>query len=112
MLRSICGPVALDAAVPSLSVTDSIVTSGPASGYAQPAITAVGAMLRSESATVFGRTHCRILEASNCIFTGVVQAERRQTEGLQEIGAGDRAYRPQRAAHRHSQSIGQRNHED
>jgi hypothetical protein len=69
--RSICGPV--DLAVAAVAVIDSIIVG---TGVAGAAVTAgAGDFVNS---TVFGATAVRTVEASGCIFTGDVQAERRQ----------------------------------
>ena len=77
--RTICGPVALPDTVTHLSITDSIVSSGKDSDDKLAAITAPGAEAELERSTFFGGVTVRSVEASNCIFTGVLEAARRQT---------------------------------
>jgi hypothetical protein len=77
--HSICGPVTLSDTVTHLSITDSIVSSGKGSDDKLAAITALGAEAALERSTFFGTVAVRSVEASNCIFTGVLEAARRQT---------------------------------
>jgi hypothetical protein len=79
LYRAICGPISLSVNVPALNTTDSIVTSGPASGDSAAAIDAAGAILSLQTTTVLGTTGGRIVNAGNSIFTGLVTAERQQT---------------------------------
>jgi hypothetical protein len=67
--RSICGPVDLAAAVPDLTVSDSIVDGD---------LTAPGASTRIQSSTLLGSCAAHTLRADNSIFDGIVTAERRQ----------------------------------
>jgi hypothetical protein len=76
--RCIGGPIGLPETVGSLRAADCILSSGTASAADQPAVTAPGAAVELERCTVFGTTTARSLEASTCLFTGLVQAERRQ----------------------------------
>lgn len=69
--RSICGAVDLPAAVPELSISDSIVD-------AAQAVAAPGATTRIQSSTLLGACAVHTLRADNSIFDGVVTAERRQ----------------------------------
>lgn len=70
--RTICGAIALSTDM-RLTVVDSVVD---ATDVAAGAIDAGTTELRDT--TVFGTVAVRTLEASNCIFTGTVHAERRQ----------------------------------
>jgi hypothetical protein len=72
--RSICGAINLPPSVKQLQVKESIVDGGGG-----PAIQAPGARADLESSTFVGRIdRVRMLEASNCIFTGTVISELRQ----------------------------------
>jgi len=77
--HSICGPVTLPDTVTHLTITDSIISSGKDSDDNLAAITAPGADAKLERSTFFGRVSVRSVEADNCIFTGVLEATRRQT---------------------------------
>ncbi len=77
--HSICGPVTLPDIVTHLNITDSIVSSGKDSDESVAAITARGVEAKLERSTLFGTVSVRSVEASNCIFTGVLEAARRQT---------------------------------
>ena len=77
--HSICGPVTLPDTVTYLSITNSIVSSGKDSDDKLAAITAPGAEAKLEGSTFFGTVAVRSVEASNCIFTGILEAARRQT---------------------------------
>jgi hypothetical protein len=77
--HSICGPVTLPDTVTHLSITDSTVSSGKDSDDKLSAITALGVEAKLERSTLFGTVAVRSVEASNCIFTGVLEAARRQT---------------------------------
>jgi hypothetical protein len=67
--RSIVGPVTLPASISSLVVANGVVDGG-----AGAAITAPGAHVRVERSTIFGTTDARVVDASECIFTGGVLA--------------------------------------
>jgi Phage tail protein (Tail_P2_I) len=67
--RSICGAVDLAAAIPDLSISDSIVDG---------AVAAPGATSRIQSSTLLGTCAVHTLQADNSIFDGIVTAERRQ----------------------------------
>ena len=69
--RTICGPVDLPAAVPELSLSDSIVDGAQA-------VSAPGATTRIQSSTLLGTCAVHTLRADNSIFVDVVTAERRQ----------------------------------
>jgi hypothetical protein len=84
--RAICGPITLDPGVQELHATDSIVDAGIGDLSGSAAIAeGVGAEaieapdVRLEACTVLGRTTARTLHASNCLFTSIVEVERRQT---------------------------------
>lgn len=84
--RCICGPIAFPSPAPpttvhpvQLDVTDSIITSGPASAASAPAISGIGLTANLQTTTVFGTTTGQILSASDSLFTGVVTATRQQT---------------------------------
>jgi hypothetical protein len=79
LYRAICGPIALSATTPSLSVTDSIVASGPASSTTAAAITAPASDLNLQTSTVFGTTSAELLSASDSIFAGLVTITRQQS---------------------------------
>lgn len=79
LYRAICGPITLNADVPALNTTDSIITSGPDSSATNPAINAPGTILSVQTSTVFGSVAGRIINAGNSIFTGIVTAQRQQT---------------------------------
>lgn len=79
----ICGAISLSPRVPSLTVSNSLVSSGVSivgsGGQSIPAITAAGAELEVRNSTIFGKTSVRTLEAANTIFTGRVDTLRVQT---------------------------------
>jgi hypothetical protein len=84
--RAICGPVTLDPGNQGLDATGSIFDGGiseltssteVAEGAGAQAIDAPD--VRLEACTVLGRTSARTLHASNCLFTSIVEVERRQT---------------------------------
>jgi hypothetical protein len=84
--RAICGPVTLDPGIQGLHATDSIFDGGIgeltsstelAEGTGAQAIAAPD--VRLDACTVLGRTSARTLHASNCLFTSIVEVERRQT---------------------------------
>ena len=84
--RAICGPVTLDPGNQGLDVSDSIVDGGiselgsiteVAEAAGIQAITAPD--VRLDACSVLGRTSARTLHASNCLFTSIVEVERRQT---------------------------------
>ena len=72
--RCVTGRVRLNAAVPSLTIADSIVDAAGA----PRAIDAAGAATALDRVTVLGRARVRELEASDCIFTERVTATRTQ----------------------------------
>ena len=74
LLRTICGPIEIDAATPSLNITDSIID-GAIGGTA---ISATSTPTQIVTTTVFGKATIESLKASNTIFTGLVRALRRQ----------------------------------
>jgi hypothetical protein len=78
LYRAMCGPLSLSDSVPTVNVTDSIVSSGAAAAGNAPALVAAGATVNIGTTTVFGTVTGRVVDASNDIFTGVVTAKRRQ----------------------------------
>lgn len=72
--RCICGPIEVDAATPSLSISDSIIDSGGTG----PAINATSTPTSIVTSTVFGASILESLKASDAIFTGLVRVLRRQ----------------------------------
>jgi hypothetical protein len=78
LYRSICGPISLTPSVIALNAEDSIISSGPASGSGDPAISAPGSSVNVQATTVFGTASGRIVEAGNSVFTGTLTAQRRQ----------------------------------
>jgi len=70
--RTICGTIALPAAVKQLQVKESIVDGGGI------AIQAPAARADLEASTFFGKVATKMLEAANCIFTHTVISELRQ----------------------------------
>lgn len=74
--RTLCASVAVEAAVDELAIRDSIVDTGgsPASSVVAPLAPA-----RLERSTFFGPVSVRSVQASDCLFAGALQAERRQT---------------------------------
>lgn len=79
LYRAICGPITLNADVPALNTTDSIITSGSDSSATNRAINAPGTILSAQTSTVFGSVAGRIINAGNSIFSGIVTAQRQQT---------------------------------
>jgi hypothetical protein len=73
--RSICGPIVLDAAISKLSVDGTIIDNG---GGPSRAIEAPETPLELQENTLFGEVRGLRVDASNCIFTGKIFAERRQ----------------------------------
>jgi hypothetical protein len=79
LYRAICGPIALSATTPSLSLTDSIVASGPASSTTAAAITAPASNLTLQTSTVFGTISAELLSAGDSVFAGIVTIARQQS---------------------------------
>jgi len=75
--RSISGPLDVSAAVRRVSIADSIVD-GTVGAVPGAAITAPGADLRLDEATVLGSVSVDRIEASNSLFTGLLAVTRRQ----------------------------------
>jgi hypothetical protein len=73
--HAISGPVTLPDTVPGLGIADSLVVGGDGIGAA---LSAPGAVVTVERATVFGTAGMQRLEASDSIFTGTVTVDRRQ----------------------------------
>jgi len=78
LYRALCGPLAASNSVPSVTLTDSIVSSGVPAAANAPALAAPGATLTINTSTLFGTVAGRIVNASDSIFTGTVTAARRQ----------------------------------
>lgn len=76
--HSICGRIKLADQIPAVTITASIVNSRMDGDPDPTAITALGADADISNSTVFGKTDIRTLEASNVIFTDVVEAKRVQ----------------------------------
>jgi hypothetical protein len=79
LYRAICGPITLSATTPSLSLTDSIVASGPPASATAVAIAAPSSTLSLQTSTVFGTTSAELLSASDSIFVGLVSITRQQS---------------------------------
>jgi len=79
LAHCICGPLTLPPTLQRLRVTDSILTSGSAHDDQQPVISAAGTAAELERCTLFGTVRLRTVEASNCIFGGVLETARRQS---------------------------------
>jgi hypothetical protein len=77
--RTITGPIALEAAVPTLTLIDTIVDNGSGGLIAGSAITAPATAATVYTSTLLGSTEAQTLEASNSIFLQSVQVSRRQT---------------------------------
>jgi hypothetical protein len=71
--RSLVGPVKLSASVPAFQASDSAFDAAGA-----VAIDAPGAVVDLDRVTILGRATMRQIEASDCIFTGALTAERTQ----------------------------------
>ncbi|SPE40632.1 conserved hypothetical protein [Candidatus Sulfopaludibacter sp. SbA3] len=78
LYRTICGPVTFNQCQAALNAVDSIVGSGPANAPVAPAIATPNSTIGIQTTTVFGATQCRIANASDSIFTGLVTAGRHQ----------------------------------
>lgn len=76
--HSICGRIKLADEIPTLAIVGSIVSSRMDGNPDPTAIAAAGADVNLSNSTIFGTTRIRTLEASNVIFTDVVQAMRVQ----------------------------------
>lgn len=83
--RSICGTIVCPSSVnwseqtsivSELSMTDCIIDSSKNAGAV--AIDAYNTLVNANECTVFGTTQAGVITASNCIFNGLVTAERRQ----------------------------------
>lgn len=74
--RSIVGGIGIDVRVRRLEITDSIVTS--ASGSPELSVIAHETECALESCTVESGLDAQTLQASNCLFAGVVEVARRQ----------------------------------
>ncbi len=78
LIRTISGPLTLPASVTECSLTDCILTSGPAADVTLPALSAPAAAAGLRTSTILGTVGIRSIEASDSIFAGVVTAERLQ----------------------------------
>jgi hypothetical protein len=74
LYRSICGPIALLDTVEALSVEESIIDQSRAT-----VISAPGVAVAIIGSTLFGKVSVKSLEASNSIFTDMIEVKRRQT---------------------------------
>lgn len=85
--RAICGAVSLNASVPSLNATDSIIARS---------IAAPGTAVEINASTIFGTTAARMLNAGNSIFNGIVSVERQQTGCMRFCYVPDGSTTPRR----------------
>jgi hypothetical protein len=76
--HSICGALTCAPPVPAVRVRDSILTTGLEPEPGGAVLTAIGADATVEASTVFGTVRIESISASNTIFTGRVEADRRQ----------------------------------
>ncbi|HLH73245.1 MAG TPA: hypothetical protein VKX96_08170 [Chloroflexota bacterium] len=70
--RSITGPIVATDTIQALNVLDSVVDGGNGAAIAGPPTSV-------QTSTILGTTTVRSISASNCLFTGLVRAIRRQT---------------------------------
>jgi len=96
LIRSICGPVLLDATIPEASATDCILSSGAKSDGSVSALSAKGAHVALDSVTVFGTVNAETLEATNSIFVGPVTVDRRQSGCVRFCYVADGSLVPRR----------------
>jgi hypothetical protein len=75
LVRSISGPISLDAEIAKLSAAESIIDHA---GETTKAIEALGTPLELKMCTIFGAVHGLSIEASNCIFNDKLDVLRRQ----------------------------------
>jgi len=73
LTHSICGPLKASKAIAAADLNDCVVDAGSGAAFDLP-----DTRLRLNRCTVFGTTTAGELEASNSLFTGKVQIERRQ----------------------------------
>ena len=90
--RSICGSLNLAETVPKLLIEDSIIDGGKSSAIKAPG-TAVDCL---NTSTVFGTTSVRSVEASESIFTGRINALRKQIGCLRFCYVPDGSQTPRR----------------
>jgi hypothetical protein len=90
--RSICGSVMLAQTTPALSVIDSILDNAGSGS----ALTAPGADVTMNAATLFGPAGMRSLEASNSLFTALATVERRQAGCIRYSFTPDGSQTPRR----------------
>lgn len=76
--RSICGAIALADSVTHLTLTDSIIDAGPVETDEPRALLAPGTDVAIATTTVLGTTAVRSLEASDSLFHGLINSQRRQ----------------------------------
>ena len=76
LAQTICGSVTVDTHIKQFSAEESIIDS--AGSGADIAIQAVKTPVVLEKSTLFGTVTCLGLKAGNCIFSGLVEVERRQ----------------------------------
>jgi hypothetical protein len=88
--RSISGPLSIPVPIRGLSIEDCIVDGG--SGSPDAAVLADTTETQIERSTLVGTAHVKTISASDCIFFGVVTAERRQ------VGCVRFSYVPPRSA--------------
>ncbi len=74
LIRSICGPIKLTAAVSKLLAEESIVDNKNGS-----AVIADQSAVELQKCTIFGSVEAMTIEAGNCIFKDIVTIDRRQT---------------------------------
>ena len=78
LYRTICGPISLNASQAALNATDCILCSGPLFSSGNLAINAQDSTIDIQTTTVLGAAQCKIANASNSVFTGLLTAQRRQ----------------------------------
>jgi hypothetical protein len=79
LYRTVCGPIEFNQCLAALNATDSIVSSGAGNSPTASAIHTPDSTIAIDTTTVLGTTACRIANASDSLFTGLVTAERHQT---------------------------------
>lgn len=102
--NSICGAIELQPAkssswkmpaVRKLSIADSVIDGIPAN-EGESAVSASGVEVDVQASTVFGRCSAGVLTAGNSIFTGKVNADRRQTGCVRYSHVPDGSATPRR----------------
>jgi len=76
--HSICGAITLPETVPTLCITNTVVSNGIDAADDGMTVSAGGADATIEQSTIFGLVTVKSLAASNSIFTGILEASRRQ----------------------------------